>query len=98
MRSICGRTAVCAFRSAQVSSASVAMTVVRSLSRSNKVTSWCGSMDFPCLLQAPHEGDSALFIHGDSQELAAFPQRPVARVAVACDAQHAAPLNTRSGA
>ena len=72
--------------------------VGRSLSRSNNVTSWCGSMDFPCVLQASHEGDSALFIDGDSQELAALPERPVARVAVACDAQHAAPLNTRSGA
>ena len=24
-----------------------------------------------------HQGDGALFIHGDSQELAAFPQRPL---------------------
>jgi hypothetical protein len=62
------------------------------------VTSWCGSMDVPCLLQAPHQGDGALFLHGDSQELAAFPQRPIARVAGARVAQHGALLSTRLGA
>src|SRR5215510_4998946 len=40
----------------------------------------------PQVLQAPHDGDCPLFVHGDAEQLVAFPQCPIAGVTIFRDA------------